>query len=260
MVTYSMMASTLKKLTVSKNTQLNELIDLQIAQQDNVSSYYIPFDYISKQAKIVLIGITPGKTQLLNALTSAQEAINQQYSDTEILKYAKEQGAFSGNLRNTLIELLDYIGLNKKLDIITTASLFNEHAHLVHTTSILRHPTFVNGQDYNGSRPDMLKHPIMLEQINTYLIDEIRQLPNALYIPLGSSVSKVFEKLIKDGLINENQVLIGLPHPSGANNGRIAYFLGKKTKDSIKKNSTTNTEKIDLAKKNILQKISLLTF
>ncbi|WP_213064132.1 hypothetical protein [Acinetobacter indicus] len=115
--------------------------------------------------------------------------------------------------------------LNKKLNIESTASLFNEDAHLVHTTSVLRHPVFVGKKDYSGSNPSMIKHPLMLGSIETYLKQEIHQLPNAIYIPLGPKVAQVFEMLIKQGVLDSNQVLFGLPHPSGANAERIAYFL-----------------------------------
>lgn len=171
----------------------------------------------------------------------------------------KKEGAFSGKLRENLVKLLDCIGINEKLNISSASSLFDEDSHLIHTTSVLRQPVFVKGKDYSGSTPDMLKHPLMQEQIELYLKEEIRQLPDAIYIPLGNKVAKVFEVLIKEGLLNERQVLAGLPHPSGANAGRIAYFLGNKSKDSVLPNSTTKPEILDNAKQEILKKLATLT-
>jgi len=48
-----------------------------------------------------------------------------------------------------------------------------------------------------------------------------------LFKPLGPKVAQVFEMLIKQGVLDSNQILFGLPHPSGANAERIAYFLRK---------------------------------
>ncbi|WP_075175608.1 MULTISPECIES: uracil-DNA glycosylase family protein [Acinetobacter] len=251
--TYSEMAATLKKLAVSKNSDLSELEDLCIAKDGDIESYYIPFDYVTPTAKVVLVGITPGKTQLINAIQSVQKSLQKGLSVQETLKMAKNEGAFSGTLRGNLVRLLDHIGLNKKLNIESTASLFNEDAHLVHTTSVLRHPVFVGKKDYSGSNPSMIKHPLMLGSIETYLKQEIHQLPNAIYIPLGPKVAQVFEMLIKQGVLDSNQVLFGLPHPSGANAERIAYFLGNKPKELL--SPKTNPEILDKAKAEIIEKL-----
>lgn len=256
---YAHMASTLQNLSLSSDSTLKDLEPLRIAKNGDVEVYYSPFDYVNISAKIVLVGITPGKTQLLNALLSINRCFQQGYTPEEALKIAKKEGAFSGKLRENLVKLLDCIGINKKLNIISASSLFDEDSHLIHTTSILRQPVFVKGKDYSGSTPDMLKHPLMQEQIELYLKEEIRQLPNAIYIPLGNKVAKVFEALVKEGLLNEKQVLAGLPHPSGANSGRIAYFLGNKSKDSILPSSTTKPEILDSAKQEILKKLATLT-
>lgn len=251
---YSEMTTALKKVVVKSDTTLEELESLRIAKNGTVECYYIPFDYLTPRAKVVLVGITPGKTQLLNALISVQSSVKKGLSSDEILKNAKEEGAFSGTLRKNLVQLLDYIGLNKKLGINSTASLFNTNAHLVHTTSVLRHPVFVDGQDYSGSTPNMMKHPLMVDLIDKYLKEEIRQLPNALYIPLGPKVCKVFDNLVKEGVLNSNQVLSGLPHPSGANAERIAYFMGNKQKELL--SVKTNPELLDKAKREILEKLA----
>lgn len=252
--TYSEMASALEKVSVTSSTGLNQLDHLRIAKEGNVESYYIPFDYLTPTAKVVLVGITPGKTQLLNALLSVQNSIKKGLSGDAVLKIAKDEGAFSGTLRKNLVQLLDYIGLDKKLGITSTASLFNTNAHLVHTTSVLRHPVFIEGKDYSGSTPNMMKHPIMVDLIERYLKEEIRQLPNALYIPLGPKVCKVFYSLVEDGLLRSDQILFGLPHPSGANAERIAYFMGNKEKEHL--SVKTNPELLDKAKFEILEKLA----
>jgi hypothetical protein len=46
-----------------------------------------------------------------------------------------------------------------------------------------------------------------------------------------------------------------LPHPSGANAERIAYFLGNKARESL--SIKTNPDLLDQAKVKILEKLSL---
>ena len=51
--------------------------------------------------------------------------------------------------------------------------------------------------------------------------------------------------MAEQGVIQRNQILAGMPHPSGANAERIAFFLGEKAeKDlSAKTNPTIILEK-----------------
>ncbi|MDF0627101.1 MULTISPECIES: uracil-DNA glycosylase family protein [Acinetobacter calcoaceticus/baumannii complex] len=254
---YSEMRTAIKKVNLENSKDLSALDSLKILEHGNISSYYIPFDYVSEKAKVVLVGITPGKTQLFNALSSVQRSLMKGLEQEDVLKIAKNEGAFSGTLRKNLIKLLDHIGLHEKLGISSTSSLFDKDAYLVHTTSVLRHPVFINGKDYSGSTPNMLKHPLLRDMIDAYLMEEINKLPKAIYIPLGPKVSQVFEYLIQQGSLQDQQVLFGLPHPSGANAERIAYFLGNKARESL--SLKTNPDLLDQAKLKILEKLSLNT-
>ena len=53
-------------------------------------------------------------------------------------------------------------------------------------------------------------------------------LPNAVFVPLGPVPTKVMNWLVGERKFRAEQVLAGLPHPSGANAERIQYFLGRK--------------------------------
>ena len=62
-------------------------------------------------------------------------------------------------------------------------------------------------------------------------LDEFKTLKNPkdiILIPLGRAVEDVLLKLSKDGLLDENIILKGFPHPSGANVNRIAQFNDNK--------------------------------
>nr|WP_303036931.1 hypothetical protein [Turicimonas muris] len=70
-------------------------------------------------------------------------------------------------------------------------------------------------------------------------------------MPLGPKVSNYLQKVLK-GTEYEKNLLPQIPHPSGANAERIAYFLGKKKKEDL--SAKTNPDKIDTEKHEI-QKI-----
>ena len=78
---------------------------LKIAESGPLHSFYSPFDAINPNAKIVIVGIAPGKLQWRNAVTACKEALEQGYSDNEALRIAKVTGAFSGPIRHNLIRI-----------------------------------------------------------------------------------------------------------------------------------------------------------
>ena len=60
-------------------------------------------------------------------------------------------------------------------------------------------------------------------------------------IPLGKAVEEVFCKLKDENLIKDNQILMGFPHPSGANVNRLVQLEANKEKmiDFIKKRTVS---------------------
>ena len=81
----------------------------------DVKIYCAPFEYINLSALIVLVGITPGPTQMVNANNEARRALHLGKSRTEAIQAAKSVGAFSGEpLRSNLINQLNRRKQTKK--------------------------------------------------------------------------------------------------------------------------------------------------
>ncbi|WP_229425498.1 hypothetical protein [Massilia sp. Se16.2.3] len=148
------------------------------------------------------------------------------------MRAARLAGAFSGAIRPNFVALLDAIGMQRWLGIASCASLFDADAHLVQIGAILRHPIFVDGKNYSGT-PGIVKQPFLREQVLRYFAHEARQMPDALYIPMGASVAEGLDWLAREGVIKRDRILHGLPHPSGANAERVAYFLGRKDRAAL---------------------------
>lgn len=242
--------------SIIQHHTLDELMTsdlLKISECDALSSFYCPFDALSKDAKIVIVGICPGRSQWMNALTACKHELAQHQDTETVLKMTKQSAAFSGPIRKNLIDILDHLGLHQKLGLHSTASLFKQDQHLVQMSSVLRQAIFVNNQNYAGSSPNMLKHPFLLQHIHDYFIPEVQALPNTLYIPMGKSVIEVLHYISSLGYLQPSHILSGFPHPSGANAERIQYFLGRKAKETL--SSKTNADKIDQAKANLIQQL-----
>ena len=228
---------------------------LLMDRQGSLSIYYAPFEYVNPQARVVVVGITPGLVQMLNALAEAQRQLRKGIDDETALRLAKQIGAFSGTMRNNLVELLDHVRLHQWLGIASTRLLFGSDTHLFQPASVLCYPVFVDGKNYSGN-PNMLKNAMLQRYLLTYFGEVARQLSEAVFIPVGDKPAEALGFLADKGIIDHRRILQGLPHPSGANAERIAYFLGKKAKKDL--SEKTDPSKLDQAKAELISRIRML--
>jgi hypothetical protein len=254
---YMMEKSTLNQFTqevIQCDPQSPWTPSLRMHLDEKISVYYAPFEYINLNAKLVICGITPGATQAAEALSIAKTGLLLGSSLAEIQNNAKQAASFKG-FRKPLSEMLDLVGLNVKLGINSCEELFSSRTDLVHYTSALRYPvTMLNGDNYSGSSPKITSHPFFRKMMDNYLSEEIRCLgQDCLWLPLGTAAQQALSYMIDSDVLKPHQLLDGLPHPSGANAERIAYFLGNKPKNNL--SIKTNAEKIDAAKLKLITKI-----
>jgi len=244
------------------NLDINSIRDVKsipqsllLAQDGKISVHYIPFEHVNSKAKIVLVGITPGFTQFINAMREAQKQLRSGADQETALRAAKQTGAFSGSMRPNLVAMLDYLGISRWLGIQSCNALFDHASGLVQTTSVLRHPVFVDGDNYNGT-PNMTKHPLLRRVLVEHFSKEAAQLKNAIFVPLGPKVSEALAWMTAEGAIDGSRVLDGMPHPSGANAERIAYFLGRKARNQL--STKTNADKLDKAVAGLMEKMAAI--
>ncbi len=198
----------------------------------NLQVAYAPFDYVNREADVVIVGITPGRQQMRNALLEAHRILKSGGSDDEAMGAAKIFASFSGPMRSNLVALLDEIGINQVLGLDSTASLWGKASKRVHFTSALRYPVFIDGGNYSGT-PPIASTPFLTDQLRAWFLPEMTALQNAIFVPLGPQIGSVLDRVAPLAGVEQNRVLSGLPHPSGANSERIAYFLGRKDRAAL---------------------------
>jgi hypothetical protein len=228
---------------------------LVLASEGALSISYAPFDYITPLAKVVIVGITPGAQQAANALTEARRQLLAGGTAEAALKAAKVFASFSGPMRTNLVAMLDYIGLNKWIGINSCSNLWSNSAELVHFTSALRYPVFVGGKNYSGN-PSMSRTTILRDLVITRLGEEAAMLTDAIWVPLGPKAEEGLNLLTTANLVPKERVLAGLPHPSGANAERIAYFLDRKPREQL--SAKTSADAIDRARERLANQIAQL--
>ena len=195
-------------------------------KEGDVEIYYAPHnEVVNTEAQVVIVGITPGWTQMKLAYRAAQEGWKAGLSDEEVCVYAKASARFAGTMRGHLVQMLDQLGLAAGLQLSSCNELFQQHSRMLHTTSLLRYPVFVNQQNYTGSRPNLLMRTWLREQALASIQQELQLMERRrLIIPLGKTVERLLFLLEEAGRLDGAQVLKGFPHPSGANGHRKIQF------------------------------------
>ena len=246
-----------------QDTHIPDSFCLGESHDGKLREYDIPFDYVNTRAKIIIVGLTPGRTQWENAVLTAQKSMLEGDDEETVLRKAKQTGAFSGGMRGTLIEMLDYISLNKELGIDSVARCFEENSQDIHFTSVFTQPIFKIKDNklinYSVSAAPNLSgrgNDILTNSVTEGILREIRLLPQALIFTLGAPCAGIFDQLIRMDLVEKERVFNGLPHPLGANRERIAYFLNKK--DPLSASAKTDPYKIYQARDLLIEKIKSL--
>ena len=227
----------IKQLPIKDKYDKDELLidNLLIDKNGNIEIYYAPHnEYINANAKIFIVGITPGFQQMSTAISTARKELELETNIDEIQYKCKVAGRFSGSLRKNIISMLDEIKLNEVLNINSCSDLFKDKDYLLHTVSLIPYPVFVKKQNYTGHTPKLLKSEFLMKYIYGDFIKELQSINNnkdVLLVPLGKAVEEVLYKLSSEGIILEKQILRGFPHPSGANVNRVIQL--EENKDSL---------------------------
>ena len=207
------MISEIKKLNkIDKDSVISKTFLL--SKEGNIEIYYAPFDYINPQAKIVIVGITPGLQQMIQSF--------QAIKDGRSLREVKDLSSFKGSMRTTLVKFLDELKINKILKIQSCESLFNINNKYLHSTSLVKYPVFEKGKNYSGV--NILKKKILLDFIEDNFLKELEVFQGSIIVPLGNSVSTTIDYLNTKHQLKLKCFLKGFPHPSGLNARKNIQF------------------------------------
>ncbi len=220
----------IKTLPIKNKYTKEELLtkDFLIDKDNNIEIYYTPHnEHFNKEAKIFIVGITPGFQQMSTAISTARKELENTDNIEEIQYKCKVAARFSGSLRKNIISMLDDLKLNEIMNVNSSSELFDEKDYLLHTVSLIPYPVFVKKENYTGHTPKLIKNEFLMRYVYDNFINEFKRLENpenVLLIPLGKAVEEILLKLQEDKIIGENQILLGFPHPSGANVNRVKQF------------------------------------
>lgn len=198
--------------------------------------FYTPFEHVNVGARLVLVGITPGTTQLELAYTEAQRLIRAGASDPEILLATKQIGAFGGpSMRPNLIRMLKHFRFAQILRIRDEEDLWGSESRLLHATSVIPHAAFHATKMFAGSFSEVQATPIFWKCFLEDFVPTLKKVNSeALYIALGPTPLNALAWCVAENLLRGEQILGALAHPSTSGGSQVGYYLREKTKGDLK--------------------------
>ncbi|WP_428909977.1 uracil-DNA glycosylase family protein [Niallia sp. Krafla_26] len=197
-----------------------------VDKEESMEIYYAPHnEYINLEAKVMIVGITPGWKQMKTAYEQFLKSMVSGEDLETCLKETKQAAGFAGSMRTNLVHMLDQCDLPRILGISKSSDLFGKSRSLLHTTSIIKHPVFIKGKNYTGHQPTINRSSLLQHYAYREFPNELAQMATpALVIPLGKTVEQVILRLLEEQKQLDHTYLFGFPHPSGANGHRIHQF------------------------------------
>jgi hypothetical protein len=154
-----------ERIQYSREDLLVPAIKLADAPSDDLVVYDAPFGWVNRGARVALIGVTPGFTQMEIAIRAARRHLLAGLCAADACKKAKYEASFGGSMRRNLVRMLDELSIGEILGTSSASDLFGSESHLLHTTSAIRYPTFYRGRNYTGSRPSLVQCAFLMHYV-----------------------------------------------------------------------------------------------
>ncbi|WP_120010071.1 hypothetical protein [Teichococcus vastitatis] len=197
--------------------------------------FYIPFEYVERRARLVLVGITPGPEQLKLAYGKAQTLLRAGLPQDEVLRLVKPHGAFGGPMRAGLERMLRHFGFASLLGVADEGDLWEGSPHILHSTSVVPHAAFRGEEMFNGSFDEVMRSPALRACFEQHFLPEVAQVPEeAVFVALGPTPLDALDHAAARGLVAPERILGALAHPSKSGGSQVDAYLGLRDPETLK--------------------------
>jgi len=208
---------------------------LTVDSDGRYSLEYVPFEHVNVDARLVIVGITPGTTQRDEACAEASRLLRRGLADDEILRRVKKLAAFGGPaMRPNLERMIDALGIMALVGGGRASELWGGRAHLLHATSAVPHAAFVRGKPFAGSFEEIRRVDVLRRSFERDFLPTLRHLRrDAYFIGLGPTPAAALSFAADEGLIDRGSVLGWLAHPSTSGGSQVAIYLGERKVEEL---------------------------
>lgn len=196
--------------------------------------FYMPFGHVERNARLVIVGITPGTTQLEMAYEKVHELHRRGMPRDEVFRAVKAHAAFGGPMRQNLVRMLRHFNFAGLLGVADEADLWGSASQLVHSTSVVPHAAFKADKMFNGSFREVLASPALRESFERDFLGELALLPaEAVFVALGPTPLDALDHCVERGLLPRERVLGALAHPSAGAGTQVDVYLGERDPETL---------------------------
>lgn len=209
--------------------------EFSLGRDGHYELQYIPFEHVNRAARLVIVGITPGNTQLDLAYGRAQELLGAGQPEEAALIEIKKSGAFGGpSMKPNLLMMLRHFRFEKLLGISEVSTLWGDNSDLLHSTSVVPHAAYKAGERFNGSFDEIINSPLLQQCFLDCFVPSVREMNSeALFVALGPCPQAALEWCVTEGILRREQVLGSFCHPSSAGGSTTRYYLREVSKDQL---------------------------
>jgi hypothetical protein len=199
-----------------------------LARCERYSVYFAPIaTFPSPKARVILVGLTPGESQARKAAAAYFESTPRVRDDPQAWSaIIRRHVAFAGAMRANLCSMLDELDFPRYLGARRTSELFERGSSEIATTSALLYPVFVGPElrNFSGDGISLANVLLFRRMLDELLAPRLASAPDAMIIPLGRAAASGIRYLCENRIVSRERVLLGMPHPSGANGHRRRQF------------------------------------
>lgn len=199
--------------------------------------YYVPFEHANLGAKLVVVGITPGPSQLELAIQTVQRS--KALSAAQLQLEVKRQAAFgAASMRPNLIRMLSHFQVARRLGVVAESDLWGSGWSTFQATSVVPHAAFELKSDgtekmFNGKFSEVLTSPVLKRCFETHFLPLVKTMnESALWVGLGPTPRAALEWCAAQGLLRREQVA-AFAHPSTSAGSQVGYFLRQRDRRSF---------------------------
>jgi hypothetical protein len=199
-----------------------------IGREGSYELRYVPFEHVTRRARISFVGITPGTTQMTLGYEAFRKAILAGHDDAQALAMAKAAAAFGGKaMRDRMNRMIGHFRVHEVLGLSSPDDVWDDSRGIMHATSVVPHAAFKKERMFSGSFAEIRRVALFRTCFEQEFVSTLSMLsPSVRFVAIGRTPWDALRWCVEKGFLRSNQLLGAFAHPSGSAGSQVDYFLG----------------------------------
>lgn len=207
-----------------------------IAHEGDAQLFFVPFEHVNRHARLVLVGISPGPTQVRKAYRDLPGLLRGDMALDAVSAELKRRYAFDG-MREKIAAVLNWevLRLAEKIGAESGSSIWGADFPLIQPTSLIPQSAYLRGRYVNAPFDELMDVPVFRKCFEEGFAAQLRVMSGrALFLAFGPTPWAALKHCVDRGLIKDEQLLGYTPHPSNSAGNQFSVFLGTLQPEALK--------------------------